>query len=126
MTVPLLLHYFVDATVAFAFVAFVAGGLIAPAVACQSVLVSRLAPSHHATEAFTWSSTFIVSGLGAGMALGGWLIETAGVKVPFLAGAILMVAVALVVHAVPAQKTSPSFPHEMTPGKGMKGKGPFS
>ena len=87
MIVPLLLHWFVDAPFAFAVVAFVAGAAIAPSIACQSVLVSRLAPSHYATEAFTWSSTFIVSGLGAGMAIGGWLIETAGPKAPFLAGA---------------------------------------
>lgn len=109
MAAPLLLHYFVDATVGFAFVAFLAGGLIAPAVACQSVLVSRLAPAHYATEAFTWSSTFIVSGLGAGMALGGWLIETAGAKVPFLAGAIVMVAVTLAALALPPEKGSESF-----------------
>ncbi len=87
MAVPLLLHYFVDAQAAFAFVAFLAGAAIAPSIACQSVLVSRLAPSRYATEAFTWSSTFIVSGLGAGMAVGGWLIETKGAKSPFLAGA---------------------------------------
>jgi len=59
------LHWFVDVPFAFAVVAFVAGAAIAPSIACQSVLVSRLAPSHYATEAFTWSSTFIVSGLGA-------------------------------------------------------------
>ena len=95
MIVPLLLHWFVDAPFAFAAVAFVAGVAIAPSIACQSVLVSRLAPSHYATEAFTWSSTFIVSGLGAGMAIGGWLIEAAGPKAPFLAGAAVMAAVSL-------------------------------
>jgi MFS family permease len=101
MIVPLLLHYFVDATVAFAMVAFIAGAAIAPSIACQSVLVSRLAPSHYATEAFTWSSTFIVSGLGAGMAVGGWLVETAGAKSPFLAGAAVMLAVSLGTLALP-------------------------
>jgi len=101
MIVPLLLHYFVDATVAFAMVAFIAGAAIAPSIACQSVLVSRLAPSHYATEAFTWSSTFIVSGLGAGMAVGGWLVETAGAKSPFLAGAAVMLAVSLGALALP-------------------------
>ncbi|HEX4944245.1 MAG TPA: MFS transporter, partial [Usitatibacteraceae bacterium] len=101
MTAPLVLHYFVDAPAAFAFVAFLAGASIAPSIACQSVLVSRLAPSHYATEAFTWSSTFIVSGLGAGMALGGWLIETTGPKTPFLAGAAIMVAVSLGALALP-------------------------
>ncbi|MBK6980490.1 MAG: MFS transporter [Betaproteobacteria bacterium] len=95
MTVPLALHYTLDATAAFAFVAFLAGALIAPCIACQSVLVSRLAPPRFITEAFTWSSTFIVAGLGAGMASGGWLIEAAGAKVPFLASAAAMGAVSL-------------------------------
>jgi MFS family permease len=95
MVAPLLLHWFVGAPAAFALVAFLAGAAIAPTIACQSVLVARLAPSHYATEAFTWSSTFIVSGLGAGMALGGWLIETRGPKAPFLAGAAVMAAVSL-------------------------------
>ncbi len=93
MAVPLALHAVVGGTAAFAAVAFLAGASIAPSIACQSVLVSRLAPAHHATEAFTWSSTFIVTGLGAGMALGGWIVETAGPRAPFLAGAALMLAV---------------------------------
>ena len=100
MAVPLLLHYLVDAQAAFAFIAFLAGAAIAPSIACQSVLVSRLAPSRYATEAFTWSSTFIVSGLGAGMAVGGWLIETRGAKAPFLAGAIIIAAVSLATLAL--------------------------
>jgi MFS family permease len=95
MVVPLLLHYCIDAQAAFIVIAFFAGAAIAPSITCQSVLVSRFAPSHYATEAFTWSSTFIVSGLGAGMAFGGWLIETHGAKSPFLAGAAVMVAVCL-------------------------------
>lgn len=105
MIVPLLLHFFVDARTAFAVVAFVAGAAIAPSITCQSVLVSRLAPSHYATEAFTWSSTFIVSGLGAGMAIGGWLVETQGAKFPFLAGAAVMVAVSLGALALPRSAT---------------------
>ena len=95
MVLPLLLHYFVEAQAAFAFVAFLAGAAIAPSIACQSVLVSRLAPSRYATEAFTWSSTFILTGLGAGMAVGGWLIETNGARSPFLAGAVILAAVSL-------------------------------
>jgi MFS family permease len=95
MAVPMLLHYYVDGRVLFAFVAFLAGMCIAPSMACQSVLISRLAPSRYATEAFTWSSTFIVGGLGAGMAFGGWLIETQGVKSPFLVGTLVMVIVSL-------------------------------
>lgn len=101
MVAPLLLHYFIVAPGAFGVVAFLAGAAIAPCITCQSVLVSRLAPPHYATEAFTWSSTFIVSGLGAGMAFGGWLIEAGGPKVPFLAGAAVMVAVSLGALALP-------------------------
>lgn len=107
MAVPLLLHGFVDAPIAFAVVAFLAGASIAPSIACQSVLVSRLAPAHYATEAFTWSSSFILLGLGAGIALGGWLIEASGPKSPFLAGAFVMAVVSLGVLALPVARAGP-------------------
>lgn len=95
MALPLAAHGFLDHLTAFCVAAFVTGLTIAPAIACQSVLVSRLAPAHYATEAFTWSSTAIVAGLGAGMALGGWLSESAGAKSPFLVGALLTAATSL-------------------------------
>ena len=114
MAVPLLLHGFVDAPVAFALVAFLAGASIAPSIACQSVLVSRLAPAQYATEAFTWSSSFILLGLGAGMALGGWLIEASGPKSPFLAGAFLMAVVSLGVFPLPV---APPGPRESAAGR---------
>lgn len=95
MAIPLFLHAVVDGTVAFAVVAFFAGALIAPSIASQSVLVSRLAPSKYATEAFTWSSAFIVSGLGAGLALGGWVIETAGLRPAFVMASGVVLAMAL-------------------------------
>jgi predicted MFS family arabinose efflux permease len=64
------------------------------------VLVSRLAPSHYATEAFTWSSTSIVSGLGCGMALGGHLVEEVSVRAPFGVGAAIVAAMALLALAI--------------------------
>jgi MFS family permease len=104
MAVPLLLHAaFVDHPAAFAVVAFFAGAVIAPSIAAQSVLVSRLAPSRYATEAFTWSTTFIVSGLGTGIALGGWLVEGAGLRVAFIAGSVVVCAMALVALAISPQ-----------------------
>ncbi|MGE0358550.1 MAG: MFS transporter [Burkholderiales bacterium] len=103
MCLPLLLHYPAEGAPAFMLAAFLAGALIAPAIACQSVLVSRLAPAHQATEAFTWSATFIVCGLGAGIAVGGWLVEVAGAKIPFVAGSALMAVVALGALATPAR-----------------------
>ena len=105
MAVPLLLHaVLVPFPWPFAVVAFFAGVLIAPSVAAQSVLVARLAPAHYATEAFTWSSTFIVSGLGTGMALGGWLIETQSLAVAFMAGGAVVAAMAVVASLIPAQR----------------------
>jgi MFS family permease len=102
MALPVLLHAWVDMPAAFGLVAFLAGALIAPSIACQSVLVSRLAPSHYATEAFTWASTFIVSGLGTGMALGGFLVETTGYRSVFATGAAVVGAVAAIALVITA------------------------
>ena len=96
MAVPLALHAMVLQPVAiFAVVAFFAGALIAPSITAQSVLVSRFAPARYATEAFTWSTTFIVSGIGAGMAVGGAMVESVGLRPTFAAGAAIMTAMAL-------------------------------
>jgi MFS family permease len=103
MSVPLFLHALVQQPVVFfAVVAFFAGALIAPSITAQSVLVSRLAPAKYATEAFTWSSTFIVSGLGAGMAVGGALVEGAGLPSAFALGGFVVAGMAvLVLFALP-------------------------
>jgi predicted MFS family arabinose efflux permease len=65
-------------------------------------MISRLAPQQYATEAFTWSSTFIVSGIGIGTATAGWLIEQHGVRTAFLAGALTLgcgALLSLLMHA---------------------------
>ncbi len=95
MAIPLVLHAIFMHPLVFGIVAFFAGALIAPSIASQSVLVSRLAPAKYATEAFTWSSTFIVSGLGAGMALGGLLVETTGLRSAFATGALIVAAMSI-------------------------------
>ena len=103
MCVPLFLHAVFQQPVAFGVLAFVAGALIAPSITAQSVLVSRLAPAKYATEAFTWSSTFIVSGLGAGMATGGALVESSGLRAPFALGGIVVAAMSvMILLALPA------------------------
>jgi MFS family permease len=95
MAVPLVVHaFFLDLSV-FTVTAFFAGAAIAPSIAAQNVLVSRLAPTMYTTEAFMWSSTFIVTGLGAGMALGGMLVENVGLRENFAMGAALVAAMAL-------------------------------
>ena len=90
MVLPLLLHAWVSQLLLLGIVAFIAGATIAPSIAAQSILVSRLAPQKYATEAFTWSSTFIVSGIGAGMASGGALAETYNATTPFIIAALVM------------------------------------
>lgn len=95
MAIPLALHAAFLQPAAFFVVSFFAGALIAPSITAQSVLVSRLAPSKYATEAFTWSSTFIVSGIGAGMAVGGLIVERVGLSAAFATGAVLILAMAL-------------------------------
>ena len=102
MVIPFFLHAVVTPIGLFSCVAFVAGGLIAPSIAAQSVLVSRLAPSRYATEAFTWSSTFIVSGIGAGIATGGAIVESLGVRYAFATGAAIIAAMALLALALSA------------------------
>jgi MFS family permease len=106
MAVPVGLHALVGTPIAFGIVAFLAGALIAPTIASQSVLVSRLAPAQYATEAFTWSSTFIVSGLGAGMALGGYLVEHASLRTMFVTGSLIVAAMALLTLAIAPRRAA--------------------
>jgi MFS family permease len=95
MSVPFGLHAVFLDPIAFGVLAFFAGALIAPTLTAHAVLVSRLAPPKYATEAFTWSSTFIVSGIGAGMAVGGTMAETLGLRTMFAAAAALVLAMGL-------------------------------
>jgi hypothetical protein len=39
------------------------------------VLISRLAPPAMVAESFTWAATCLLSGVGAGIAAGGMLVE---------------------------------------------------
>ena len=109
LAVPLLLHWWVDQIVVFGVIAFFAGTLIAPALTAQTLLITRIAPNKYATEAFTWSATFIVSGIGIGMAAGGAIAETVGVKSTFLLGSVVlagMAIMALLLHPKSAGATS--------------------
>ena len=105
MAIPLLLHAIFQQPLIFGVVAFFCGFFIAPSIASQSVLVSRLAPAKYAAEAFTWSSCFIVSGLGAGMALGGLLVETTGLRSAFLCGALIVSAMSILALQITASSS---------------------
>ena len=54
-----------------------AGIAMAPALIMQSMLVARLSRPEHSTEAFTWSSTGLLAGVGLGLTFGGAMLETA-------------------------------------------------
>jgi predicted MFS family arabinose efflux permease len=104
MSIPVALHAVAPTPFAFGVAAFFAGVFIAPSIACQSVLVSRLAPARYATEAFTWSGTFILTGLGAGMSLGGYLVEHVGLRSGFISGAAVVATMALVALQIGAPR----------------------
>ena len=59
----------------FAVWAALAGVMMAPALIIQSMLVARMARPEHSTEAFTWSTSALLSGVGIGLAAGGGLLE---------------------------------------------------
>jgi MFS family permease len=94
--VPLGAHALVTAPWLLAMLAFIAGLLIAPALTALSLLVTQYAPERYATEAFTWMSTCIVTGVGAGMAVGGQLVEAVGPWAAFASGSAACVVAAFV------------------------------
>jgi MFS family permease len=59
----------------FAFWSLFAGVVMAPALIIQSMLVAKAAPPDEITEAFTWSASALLSGVGIGIAAGGGLLE---------------------------------------------------
>ncbi|HVO90336.1 MAG TPA: MFS transporter [Casimicrobiaceae bacterium] len=88
LAIPLALHIPVTAMSLLAVLAFAAGLFIAPSLAAATMLVSSNAPSRYATEAFTWSATFIIAGVGAGMAFAGQLLERTNANTVFGAAAV--------------------------------------
>ena len=59
----------------FAFWSFFAGVVMAPALIVQSMLVAKTARAAEMTEAFTWSASALLCGVGIGVASGGGLLE---------------------------------------------------
>jgi MFS family permease len=88
MVPPLALQAWVSSTWLFALFAFCCGLLIAPSLTALTLLVTRRAPERYATEAFTWLSTCVVIGIGAGMAAAGQLVEAIGAWAAFAVAAV--------------------------------------
>ena len=86
---------------AFSFWCVLAGVIMAPALIMQAMLVAKTARPEHSTEAFTWSTSALLSGVGIGLAAGGALLEfydsraTLGAAALMSLGAALSAAVAL-------------------------------
>ena len=59
----------------FAVWSVLAGVVMAPALIIQSMLVAKTSRPEHSTEAFTWSASALLSGVGIGMTVGGGLLE---------------------------------------------------
>ena len=79
--------------IAFAFCSLLGGIVMAPALIIQSMLVAKIARPEQTTEAFTWSTSALLTGVGAGAALGGVLVEWRSSAAAFLAaGALALVA----------------------------------
>lgn len=64
-----------------------AGVVMAPALIMQSMLVAKTARSEQMTEAFTWSASALLSGVGIGVAAGGALLAHYRSPAVLLAGA---------------------------------------
>jgi MFS family permease len=71
-----------------------AGIAMAPALIMQSMLVAKSSRPEHSTEAFTWSSTGLLAGVGLGLTAGGALLEYAKSPAVFAAAAALSLAAA--------------------------------
>jgi predicted MFS family arabinose efflux permease len=75
----------------------VAGIPMAPVIATQSVLVSRLTPREMLAESFTWSTTCLLGGISAGLAAGGLLAEHVAPGIILLAAAASTLLAGLIV-----------------------------
>jgi MFS family permease len=77
---------------AWALACALAGATMAPALILQSMLVARCSRSEHSAEAFTWSATGLLAGIGIGLAVGGELLEAVRPPAVFVLAAALSVA----------------------------------
>jgi MFS family permease len=72
----------------FAALCLFAGIAMAPALIIQSMLAVRIARAEHATEAFTWTTSALLAGVGVGLAAGGALLEFSSARSALAAGAV--------------------------------------
>jgi MFS family permease len=80
-----------------------AGIVMAPALIMQAMLVAKITRAAHSTEAFTWSSTSLLAGVGLGLTAGGTLLEYA--RSPTVFGAAAAISIAAGILALRLVKT---------------------
>lgn len=80
---------------AFTILGILAGIVMAPALIIQSMLVAKTAPAQYATEAFTWSTSCLLTGVGLGLALGGLILERATSSAVFATAGLVSVGAAV-------------------------------
>jgi len=73
----------------------VAGVAMAPALIMQAMLVAKTSQPEHSAEAFTWSATGLLAGVGLGLTLGGLLLEFTRSPTVFAAAAAIAVLAAV-------------------------------
>jgi predicted MFS family arabinose efflux permease len=101
MAAGLLLLVPLENLVLFAVANVIAGAPMAPVIAVQSQLVSRLTPREMLAESFTWGTTCLLGGISAGIAAGGvmaehfapWAILVAAAASTLFAGVIVWLTV---------------------------------
>lgn len=85
--------------VLFTLLGVIAGIVMAPALIIQSMLVAKTAPSQYATEAFTWSTSCLLTGVGLGLSLGGLILERAPSGAVLAAAGVVSVGAAILASA---------------------------
>ncbi len=80
---------------AFALLCVIAGIVMAPALIIQSMLVAKIARAEHSTEAFTWSTSALLAGVGLGLAAGGGVLDLLDWRAPIGAAAAMAISAAV-------------------------------
>jgi MFS family permease len=90
-------------------VSFVAGLCIAPVFSCLYSLTAEHAPAGTTAEAFTWSTAALVTGIAAGSAVAGALVEAAGVPTAMTLGPTACIVAAALAFAHRRRLAAPAF-----------------
>lgn len=85
-----------SAPLAFAALGFFAGVVMAPVLIVQSMLVTKSVRPEHTAEAFTWSASALLAGVGIGLGGGGLMLEICRSNAALAAAAASALLAALV------------------------------